>query len=62
LRTAIYQLRLLKSDGKPLSDRFSIFRVRLARQNEKALYHEKDFSLVASNGRLAVLLVRPDEA
>ena len=31
-----HQLGLLRSDGKPLCDDFSIFRVRLARADERA--------------------------
>jgi hypothetical protein len=34
------QLGLLKSGGRPLCDGFSIFRVRLARPDERALYYK----------------------
>jgi len=56
------QMRLVKSDGKPLCDDFSIFRVRLASQNEKALFYENAISLLVSNGQLAVLLVKLDDS
>ena len=56
------QLRLLKSAGKPLCDNYSIFRVRLANQTEKAMFYENSASLLASNGQLAVLLLKLDDA
>jgi hypothetical protein len=55
------QLRLLRSGGKPLCDDFSIFRVRLARADERALYNKTAPSLLAENGALAVLLIELDD-
>lgn len=55
------QLRLVRSAGKPLCDDFSIFRIRLARQDERALYYENVSSLLTSNGQLAALLVKLDD-
>lgn len=55
------QLRVLKSGGKPLCDDFSIFRMRIARPHEKALFHENASSLLTSNGQLAVLLIKLDD-
>jgi hypothetical protein len=56
-----HQLSLLRSEGKPLCDQFSIFRVRLARADERALYHKNAPSLLSGNGELAVLLVELDD-
>jgi hypothetical protein len=55
------QLRMLRSAGVPLVDDLSILRVRLARENERALYFENASSLLTSNGQLAVLLVGLDD-
>lgn len=55
------QMRLVRSGGKPLYDDFSILRIRLARENERALYYEGAASLLTSNGQLAVLLVELDD-
>ena len=54
------QLRVLRSNGKPLCDDFSIFRIRLANQDEKALFYESAASLSTSDRQLAVLLVKLD--
>ncbi len=54
------QLNLVRSGGKPVCDDFSIFRVRLARENERILYFQGNSSLVSSDGLLAVLLVESD--
>jgi hypothetical protein len=56
-----HQLSLLRSEGKPLCDKLSIFRVRLARANERALYHKNAPSLLSGGGELAVLLVELDD-
>jgi hypothetical protein len=55
------RLRLMRSAGKPLCDEFSILRVRLARQDERALYYENASSLLTSNGQLAAFLVKLDD-
>jgi hypothetical protein len=55
------QLRLLKSGGRPLCDDFSIFRIRLARKNERELYFQNAASLLTSSGHLAALLVSVDD-
>ena len=55
------QLRLLRSGGKPLCDDCSILRVRLAREDERALYYENAASLLTSDGQLAALLVKLDD-
>jgi hypothetical protein len=55
------QLRLLRSGGKPPCDDFSIFRVRLARTDERAVYYKTAPSLLAENGALAVLLIELDD-
>ena len=54
------QLRLLKADGRQLRDDFSIFRIRLARQNEREMFFRNEASLLTGNGQLAVLLVALD--
>jgi hypothetical protein len=54
------QLSLVRSGGKPLCDDFSIFRVRLARADERAQYYKNATSLLSENGQLAVLLVELD--
>ncbi len=54
------QMRIVRSDGLPLLDDFSVLRVRLARENERAVYFENASSLLTSNGQLAVLLVELD--
>jgi hypothetical protein len=56
-----HQLSLLRSGGKPLCDGLSIFRVRLARADERALYYEKTPSLLTRDGDLAVILVELDD-
>jgi hypothetical protein len=56
-----HQLSLLRSGGKPLCDDFSIFRVRLAREDERALYYAKTPSLLTGDGELAVMLVELDD-
>ena len=56
-----HQLSLVRSGGKPLCDDFSIFRVRLARADERALYYKNAPSLLTGSGELAVLLVELDE-
>jgi hypothetical protein len=55
------QLRMVRSAGAPLVDKFSILRVRLAREKERECYFENAASLLTSNGQLAVLLVKLDE-
>ena len=55
------QLRLVKSDGRPLCDDFSIFRIRLARQNEREMFFRNAASLLTGTGQLAVLLVPLDD-
>jgi hypothetical protein len=61
LIVAAVELSLLRSGGKPLCDNFSIFRVRLARADERALYRQNPPSILAENGELAVLLVELDD-
>jgi hypothetical protein len=56
-----HQLSLLKSEGKPLYDDFSIFRVRMARPEERDLYYKNAASLLTSTGQLTVLLVNLDD-
>ena len=56
-----HQLSLLRSEGKPLCDDFSIFRVRLANADERALFSKNAPSLLGGNGELAVLLVELDD-
>jgi hypothetical protein len=56
------QLSLLRCGGKPLCDDFSIFRIRIARPNERELYYKNAGSLLTTNGHLAVLLVELDES
>jgi hypothetical protein len=51
------QLRRLTSGTKPLCDDFSIFRIRIARQDERAKFFESKETLLTSDGALAVLLV-----
>jgi hypothetical protein len=60
-RTIKNELSLLRSGGKPLCDKFSIFRVRLARADERVLYHQNPPSILAENGELVVLLVGLDD-
>jgi hypothetical protein len=55
------QLRMVRSAGAPLVDKFSILRVRLAREKERECYFENAASLLTSKGQLAVLLVKLDE-
>jgi hypothetical protein len=55
------QLRLLRSGGKPLCDDFSIFRVRIARADERAVYYKTAPALLSGDGGLAVLLVDLDD-
>ena len=55
------QLSLLRSGGKPLCDDFSIFRIRLARADERTLYYANTPALLLGNGELAVLLVELDD-
>jgi hypothetical protein len=55
------QLRLVRSGGKPLCDDFSIFRIRLARADERVLYFKNATSLLTENGQLAVFLVELDD-
>ena len=55
-----HQLRSIRSGGKPLCDDFSIFRIRLAHADERALYYKNEPSLLTANGELAVLLVELD--
>ena len=54
------QLSLLRSGGEPLSDDFSIFRIRLARPVEKEIYYKNPASLLTGNGQLAVVLADLD--
>jgi hypothetical protein len=57
------QLSLLSSAGEPLCDKFSIFRIRIARAAERQLYHDNNAaSLLTSDGQVAVLLVTLDDA
>jgi hypothetical protein len=55
------QLSLVSSGGKPLYDNFSIFRVRMARSNEKEMYYKNAASLLTGNGQLAVFLINLDD-
>jgi hypothetical protein len=55
------QLRRMITGGKPLCDKYSIFRMRIARASEKALFFENAASILTSAGDLAVLLVTLDE-
>ena len=55
-----HQLGLLRSGGKPLCDDFSIFRIRLARADERALFYKNAPSLLTGNGELAVMLIELD--
>jgi hypothetical protein len=55
------QLRMVRSAGAPLVDKFSILRVRIAHEKERECYFENAASLLTSNGHLAVLLVKLDE-
>jgi hypothetical protein len=55
------QLRRMTSGGKPLCDDYSIFRMRIARASERALFFENASSILTSAGGLAVLLVALDE-
>ena len=55
------QLRLLKSDGHPLCDDFSIFRTRMARRDEREMFFKNAASLLTGNGQLAVLLIELDK-
>jgi hypothetical protein len=52
---------LLRLLHRFLCDKLSIFRVRLARADERALYHKNAPSLLSGNGELAVLLVELDD-
>jgi hypothetical protein len=51
------QLRRLTAGGKPLCDHFSIFRMRIARADERAKFFESKDTLLTTDGGLAVLLV-----
>ncbi len=51
------QLRRLTSGAKPLCDDFSIFRMRIARPDERARFFKNKDTLLTSDGGLAVLLV-----
>jgi hypothetical protein len=55
------QLSLLRSGGKPLCDDFSIFRIRLARPDEREIYYKNPASLLTGNGQLVVVLVDLDD-
>ena len=55
------QLRRLNSGGEPLCDDFSIFRMRIARADERAKFFESEDTLLTTDGGLAVLLVTLDE-
>ena len=54
------QLSLLRSGGKPLGNDFSIFRVRLARPDERMTYYKNPASLLTGNGQLVVVLIDLD--
>jgi hypothetical protein len=54
------QLRRLTSGGKPLCDDFSIFRMRIARPDERQRFFENKDTLLTRDGGLAVLLVDLD--
>src|SRR3954468_4097098 len=56
------QLRRMTSHGKPLCDDYSIFRMRIARPTERALFFENAASILTTAGGLAVLLVALDGA
>jgi hypothetical protein len=56
------QLRRMTSGGKPLCDDYSIFRMRIARASERALFFENAASILTAAGGLAVLLLALDEA
>ena len=55
------QLRRMTSGGKALCDDYSIFRMRIARASEKALFFENAASILTNADDLAVLLVTLDE-
>ncbi len=59
--TFLAQLLLVRSGGKPLCDNFSIFRIRIARGYEKAIFDEKAASILTGTGQLAVFLVDLDD-
>lgn len=54
------QLSLAQSAGKPVCDHWSIYRVRMARQDERRKFFENESSLLTSDGRLAVFLIDLD--
>ena len=56
------QLELLKSAGKPLCDNYSIFRIRMARADERQLFYKRNASILTTGGKLAVILVELDAA
>ena len=56
------KLRSVRSAGIPICDDHSILRVRLAKSDERARYHEKAASRSALENLPAVFLVEVDEA
>lgn len=54
------KLRALKSGGRPLLEDLGNLRVRLARPDERAVYHKKLFEL-SSSGFVIVYLVELDQ-
>ena len=50
------QLRVVKSNGQSLCDDFSIFRIRLARHDEREICFKNAESFLTGEGQLAVLL------
>jgi hypothetical protein len=56
------KLRSLRSDGVPLCDDYSILRVRLAKPDERARYHEQATPQSSLESLTTVFLVDVDEA
>jgi hypothetical protein len=56
------KLRSVSSGGVPLCDDYSILQVRLATQDERALYHDLTNQRSSVEYRAAVFLVDVDEA
>lgn len=50
------QLSGMTSSGRPLCDRYSIFRIRMARPEERQIFYDNPASLLTSEGLLAVIL------
>jgi hypothetical protein len=56
------KLRSISSDGVPLCDDYSILRVRLAKPDERARYHEQATLQSSLESLATVFLVDVDEA